>query len=303
MRNRTSRIHLKATGDLINEYRASTAEEFWDYLSPQRYLFGLHSRPIFRGQKCDTWQLESSILRNESHPIYSSIHKSLPDLSEDRIFAEIAALNTFARYCHSSGLRIPGDSADFRKKYLDPTTVMDQFIFHRRIWPSEEYFQIMALAQHYRLPTRLLDWSWRSHVAAYFAASGALTDKDEDIKNRRLVVWAFDQENMRLSLRNVEVILVPGSNNANIAAQSGLFTLLRQEYKRGKPFEGSHCLDDYVVSCGSHALVKITVHASEAPKIIDLCEKYGVTAATLYPDFYGAAKATLDSLACCAKSE
>jgi hypothetical protein len=41
----------------------------------------------------------------------------------------------------------------------------------------------------------------------------------------------------------------------------------------------------------------------EAPKIIDLCERYGVTGATLYPDFYGAARATRDSLICWSKSE
>jgi hypothetical protein len=282
---------------------ASTAEEFWEYLSPQRQLFTPNSRTIFRGQKCETLPLDPSILRKKNHPIYSSVvFRSRPDVSENRIFAEIAALAKFAHYCDSSGLHIPGDSREFRRKYLDPTKVMDEFIFQRQIWPSEEYFQIMALAQHYRLPTRLLDWSERSYVAAYFAASEAL--RDDGLKgSSRLAVWAFDQENMQLSLKNVEVIPVPGSNNANIAAQSGLFTLLRQEYTLGKPFEGPHCLDEYVKSCGSHALVKITLPVSEAPKVIDLCERYGVTAATLYPDFYGAARATLDSLACWAKSE
>jgi hypothetical protein len=296
-------IDLRAMNIPITEYPASAAEEFWEHLSPQRQLFRPNGRTIFRGQKCETHHLEPSILRKKNHPIYSSVaFRSVPDISENRIFAEIHALATFARYCDSSGLRIPGDSAEFRRKYLDPTKVMDEFIFHKRIWPSEEYFQIMALAQHYRLPTRLLDWSRRSYVAAYFAAAEAL--RDDGIKgSRRLAVWAFDQENMQLELKNVEVIPIPGSNNANIAAQSGLFTLLRQEYTLGKPFEGQHCLDDYVLSCGSRHLAKITLPVSEAPKVIDLCERYGVTAATLYPDFYGAARATLDVLSCWAKSE
>ncbi len=283
----------------ITEYRASTAEDFWEAISPHKYLFGPHDKPIFRGQADAAWQLEPSILRNKNHPIYSHpLLRTDPEQSDNRIAAEICALNTFATYCDSAGLRIPGDSEEFRRK-LDPTrsTVVDSFIF-RRPWPSDEYLEIMALAQHFGLPTRLLDWSRRSYVAAYFAASNAL-DKKEDGK---LSVWALNTENA-YKLKNVEIIPVPGSNNANVAAQSGLFTLLRQKYKRGQPFEGSHYLDDYVISCGSRDLAKITLPTREAPKIIDLCERHGVTAATLYPDFYGAAKATRDSMACWLRSE
>jgi FRG domain-containing protein len=283
------------------EYRAATAEEFWEVLSPQKRLFGPCNRPIFRGQANDAWGLEPSILRKENHPVYS--FRSSADVSENRIVAEIHALHIFASYCDSSGLRIPHDSKGFREKFLDPTKVMDGFIFHRRIWPSNEYFEIMALGQHYGLHTRLLDWSRRSHVAAYFAASGALNDDKHAASTNRLVVWALNTENIKLNLTNVEVIPVPGSNNANLAAQGGLFTLLRQEYTLGKPFVGPHCLVGHARSCGSRDLAKVTLPVAEAPKVIDLCERHGVTAATLYPDFYGAAKATRDSLACWARSE
>ena len=282
-------------------YPASTAEEFWGFLSPQKFLFGPHERPIFRGQANGELGLEPSILRNKNHPVRSSVlFRSSSEVSENQIVAEIYGLHIFAVYCDSSGLKIPGDSEEFRRKYLDPTKVVDSFILHRRVWPSNEYFEIMALAQHYGLPTRLLDWSRRSHVAAYFAASGALRDGK---RRGRLAVWALNTENIKFNLKNVEVIPVPGSNNANIAAQSGLFTLLRQEYTMGKPFKGPDCLVDYARSCGSADLAKVTLPVLEAPKIIDLCERHGVTAATLYPDFYGAAKATLDSLACWSKSE
>ncbi len=291
------------------EYRASTAEDFWEALSPQKYLFGPNSKPIFRGQRDAELPLEPSILRKENHPVYSSLFRSSAEASENRIFAEICALHTFATYCDSAGLRIPGDGDELRKN-LDPTKVMDRFIFHRQLWPSREYFEIMALAQHYGLPTRLLDWSRRSSVAAYFAASGALRESEACThaaprgggEDRRFVVWALNTENL-YKLKNAEIIPVPGSNSANVAAQSGLFTLLRQEYSRGKPFTGAHCLNDYVASCGSQDLAKITLPVLEAPRIIDLCERHSVTAATLYPDFYGAAKATLDSLACWRRSE
>jgi hypothetical protein len=287
-------------GALI-EYRTSTAEEFWDILSPQKHLFGSHNKTIFRGQASDAWELEPAILRTaNTHPVYAFLpFRSKPDHSENRIFAEIYALRIFAEYCDSAGLRIPSDSQEFRRSFLDPTTKLDGFIFHRQIWPSREYFEIMALAQHYALPTRLLDWTRSSYVAAYFAASGALNDE----VSGRLSIWALNIQNIKPRLEDVEIIPIPGSNNPNIAAQDGLFTLLRQKYARGAPFEGTHCLNRYVQSHEREALRKITLPLQEAPKIIDLCERYGVTGATLYPDFYGAARATRDSLKCWGKSE
>jgi hypothetical protein len=286
-------------GALI-EYRASTAEEFWDILSPQKHLFRSPSRTIFRGQASDAWELEPSVLRGHTHPVHAFLLlKSKPEQSEHLIFAEIHALRIFAGYCDSAGLRIPGDSQEFRRSFLDPTTKLDDFIFHRQIWPSHEYFEIMALAQHYGLPTRLLDWTRSPYVAAYFAASGALNDN----ANERLSVWALNVESTKPKLEDVEVIPIPGSNNPNIAAQNGLFTLLRQKYPRGAPFKGTHRLNRYVESHDPDALRKITLPVQEAPKIIDLCERCGVTGATLYPDFYGAARATRDSLICWSKSE
>ena len=49
-----------------------------------------------------------------------------------------------------------------------------------------------ALARHHRVPTRLLDFTYRPLVAAFFAAHGE-NDKDEDAANRRIIVWAVSQ--------------------------------------------------------------------------------------------------------------
>ncbi len=303
---------MKRIDGLVTEYQASTAEEFWEVLSPQKYLFGPLNEPIFRGQANEAWDLEPFILRKTKHPIYDfPLFRSSPEKSDERIFVEIHTLRTFAGYCDSTGLRIPGDSEEFRKRYLDPTRMLDSFVFKKRIrpsdedserqiWPSDKYFEIMALAQHFGLPSRLLDWSHSSYIAAYFAASSGLKDKNGA---DRLAVWALNTANIKSTLKNVRVVQVSGSNNVNVAAQRGLFTLLMQEYRRGDRFKEPHCLNDYVVSCKSHDLAKVTLPIPQAPKIIDLCERYGVTAATLYPRFSGAAKATRDSLACLSKSE
>jgi hypothetical protein len=295
-------IETKATeGDSmpIKEFEVTEAEEFWEMLSPQRYFFTPQNRPIFRGQANADWKLLPSILRDHDHPIYSTLFRGTPYLSDQRIFVEIATLRTFAEYCDSAGLRIQSDSSEFRSSYLDPIKVMDTFIFQRKLWPSPEYYEIMALAQHYGLKTRLLDWSRRSYVAAYFAASEALFNKTSEY----MAVWVLDTQMTIPRLDKLEFIRVPGGNNANVAAQAGMFTLLRQKYARGSVFAQPEELCDYVVESGSKSLAKITLPVSEAPKIIDLCERNGITAATLFPDFYGAARATAVQQACWAKTE
>jgi hypothetical protein len=278
------------------KYVAATAEEFWDLLSPQRYLFSPRNRPIFRGQADASWKLTPSILRGKKHPIYAAVlFRGNPEQSDTRIFTEIDSLRTFAHYCDLTGLRIPTDSPDFRSNLLDPQRVMDTFIFHRKLWPSPEYFEIMALAQHHGLPTRLLDWSHRSYVAAYFAAADALLS---ETAGEELAVWALDTEVSLPRLEQLEFIRVPGANNANVAAQQGLFTLLRQKYSRAAAFEGPESLCDYIDESSSASLAQITLPVTEATKIIDLCERYGITAASLFPDFYGAAKSTMIRQAC-----
>jgi hypothetical protein len=286
----------------ILSYAPLTAEEFWETLSPQRHLFGPNERPIFRGHANAKWSLEPSLLRNGEHCVY----QSLPGLrteqdSVNQIFMEIHSLNTFARYCDEAGLRIPGDSEQFRREWLHPPKQMESFMLRRKLWPSSEYFPIMALAQHHGVPTRLLDWSKSSYVAAYFAAAGALRPGGLE----RLAVWALNVESVDFwKLKHVEIVKVPGSNNANLAAQRGLFTILRQEYVgRGQPFTGTHRVEEYVASTARDHLVRITLPVSEAPKVIDLCERNGITGAALFPDFYGAAKATLDHLLCWSRAE
>jgi hypothetical protein len=119
----------------LTEYKAPTAEEFWEILCPQHYLFAPHNKPIFRGQADEKWHLEPRILREMEHPVHAFLpFRSNPDQSEHRIFEEINTLRTFAEYCDSAGLRIPGDSEEFRRKFLDPTSKLDSFIFHRPTW-------------------------------------------------------------------------------------------------------------------------------------------------------------------------
>jgi hypothetical protein len=207
-------------------------------------------------------------------------------------------LKGFVDHCDSTGLPIPNDSPEFRNEFLNqnaPAGPGRAFIETGR-WPAPELYGLLALGQHYQLPTRLLDWSTRSYVAAYFAISDALS-MPEHAAPERLAVWALDIERQAL-FHELKVVQVPGSNNANLAAQGGMFTLLEQHGSRGVPFVGETALDRYFEGKPllPAALMKVTLPVSEAYKALRLCGLYGVTGAALFPGYGGAARATEDDM-------
>jgi hypothetical protein len=269
------------------ELQAANGNEFWDLLSPERSLFPRPSEIIYRGQANAAWQLTPRLFRDPDVVRYSTLPFQL---------IEWMILDTFRKYCDSAGLRIPNDSLEFRSQHFDLNRTGRPLDFEPE-WPPEGLTEFMALAQHYGLPTRLLDWTQRGHVAAYFAASGALALALDDPGNtpERFAVWSLNTTPIG-QFRQLKILRVPGSNNANLAAQAGLFTLLRQKNKGlSYPLEGPTVLDEYVANDARPQLLKVTVSISEAPAVLEKCEKYFITGATLFPDYHGVVRASMDN--------
>lgn len=286
--------------DKIREFRTDTEGEFWQLLSPEKLLFPPPCSLLYRGQANACWPLTPSVFRPGKNPIeYWGLHAASPCQSDEQVFAEWVFLKSFIERCDSVGLDIPNDSSQFREQYFSQNLPAGPAgsLITTSVWPPKELFEVMALAQHHGLPTRLLDWTKRSYVAAYFAASDAVAGKAEfnGPGEKRIAVWVFDVEKGGL-FRELEFVRVPGSNSANLAAQGGVFTLLRQKGVRGKAFEGTPVLDEYLSQHSECPLVKVTLPAEKARSVLMLCDKYGINGATVFPDYYGAARATMDDL-------
>ena len=110
-----------------------------------------------------------------------------------------------------------------------------------RIGPKE-FWEVAALAQHYGVPTRLLDWTYNINTALYFAVKDfikPLTTKEQLLrteflfKNRGKIdeplceIWALDTTVVvtREGRHPLELIRPPYNGNPNLAAQEGVFTL------------------------------------------------------------------------------
>lgn len=262
-------------------------DEFWKELCPEKPLGYKRGKFIYRGQRDCTWPLAPSILR-----INKKINGDKYLKCEEQVHNELKILNYFVDQCDLIGISIINDSLEFRKKYLDFTIEYEngKLFMDPSNWPTEELLELMALAQHCGVATSLIDWSKRSYVAAYFAASSALKHYEES--NNRLAVWALDTEKVKL-YENVKLIKVPGSTSNNLAAQSGVFTFLKQSGKMGDVFYPKF-LEDEFKSAPDTPLWKITLPVRYSVEILKLCKLYGVSGATLFPNYSGVARSVMD---------
>lgn len=149
---------------------------------------------------------------------------------------------------------------------------------------NDNNWQWLALAQHNRLPTRLLDWSKNPLVALWFAV------KDPAKDNQPGVVWAFHYEESEsvFGTKGLDspfkidqtCVYFPEHVSTSIQAQSGVFTIHHLEGEkpgRFPPLEQTKNSD--------LVLTKIEV----APFHTFCCELFrvGVSPASLFPGLSG----------------
>jgi len=181
-----------------------------------------------------------------------------------------------------------GRSTDHSQFLQQEKEILEQFrresILHVAVVPAT-LWQWLALAQHNRLPTRLLDWTKNPLVGLWFAV------KDPATKGEPGVVWAFHYEDAvfdssdRDSPFSIDrtYVYFPEHVYPSIQAQDGVFTV---HHKMGRDPECFPSLEKHTRH-PEEVLTKIHIPAAYFTTIRNDLFRVGISPSSLFPGLSG----------------
>ena len=280
-----------------------SAGDFIEALSPLNERWG--ERPdwwIFRGQADASWSLDPIIFRDDPGFEIGGPEPVRPrETHEDQVKLEGQLVRLFVLGVDDQGGDLPNEASFGIAEWLELDKRIQDAGTRAGAWPPPELRPLFALAQHYGVPTRLLDWSQQGRVAAYFAAVSA---RRRELARRQppraLAVWAYNDRRARESglwkdaTTSPHIVRVPRFQNPNLNAQGGAFTLIvNEEIDAGDPGRLppldrliAERGDAIEATCGPvlHRLSLPLAHAGEALRML----RYERISAThLFPGYDG----------------
>ncbi len=228
---------------MIDELRYDSWNDFKRDFTRDLFQDGIYEKDVylFRGQGEECWKLISYFQREFGKVIEWDRQQEVED----------SLLEYFQAHC---------------KRYFDDD-----------ITEGLDKEQLRILAQHYHVPTKLLDWSYSPYIAAFFAFSRCYGTDDSD----SVAIWVL-KKNHRIWNDKSGVRIVEDQVNVNKRQrwQQGCFTVI--EYSEDSV--DSYVADREKKGCDvKNALVKMTIPKSERLQALAELEAMNIT----YPVILG----------------
>lgn len=241
----------------------------------------------FRGHSDSSFSLQPSLLRTSRANLVSLLGSFWDD---NLNHIELALLYKFYRSANHQGLYLP-----FNETLLSdiPFTSYHKYHLNGDYCLPNDLLQVAAIAQHYGLPTRLLDWSRDPYIALYFAVHDEKSPSFK-LKEPAIVIWVLHHDEFLQNHResNLRVITPPYFNNPNLNAQKGVFThLMTHFYEDEIHFEKNEIpsLEEYFNSFEENSnpyLTKLVLDVKHKDAIKNKLYNLGYTKARVFPGYH-----------------
>ncbi len=292
--------------------------------SNQLYAESGH-RWVFRGQQDapagdELGELVASAHRVKDELAGLVVHDLSPvgeRTTSAQLYAEFRLVMDFIVGAARAGLSLPG--FDFRMLNTEGEAVLRsrmQAVLdgNSRQWPIDNLLSATAIAQHYGIPTCMLDWSDSGYTALYFAASGA-SKRSEDERGD-IAVWAMNVDLLKELFPDdvtplngrIRIVEAPRYLCPNLAAQRGLFSVAevtselseiflpiyieKEISRRLQEIEDAGSLDQFpnirlAKRKNCPILMKHIVSGEYTPMILRLLAYEGIGPSLLFPGYSG----------------